>query len=686
MHRLLVTGGHENPAAQAALIRTRDSRPSFMQSIRRATTLVLVGSFAPMTGVASGVSPYLPLNMAPEMERQIERVMLLADKPVLTRPIPAAAVLDVLPAACELDEQLCSRVRKYLDRYAERVALTEVTAEVALTSGSGVALPNQRGMQSDSAWKVSGAAHWQPNAYSLVSLGGIAHEDGGSPSGSMISLGYEYAQLDVGFREHWLSPFKYSAMLISTQAETMPSLTLSNYTPITNLGVRYQIFVAEMDHSNRIRFRDRFTEGHPRLAGLHLSIQPTPGWTLAGNRLMQFGGGERGGRTIEDFFNALWDPQGYDNILGGLGRDEEFGNQAAAWTSSFTFPGPKPFRAYLEFASEDRSYEGKLRFGNAALSVGIDLPQVWRGIDLTYEVSEWQNSWYTHTTYLDGRTADGHVVGHWGADYRRFGEGVGAQAHLLQLAWSPPIGGLFEVRLRTLDNEDYVSRTRTQYERHYDVAVSYARSLGGWMIGTEIMGGRDVFGDGFARVSAYARISDEWSYATGFEGATNRLRPAGAELFLDAGVNGNRVEIIVDEYLPRVHTHKEVAPHVGIGARRSVSKRGDLGVRAEFDRVNDRMLFSVRALDYRYRIGEHLALSAFLGAARYDLETPAFGFYGGLGMQWRDILPRIDVSLDARYADKVARDKMTPSDPPTFNRNDIFYDISSVALYASYKW
>jgi hypothetical protein len=66
---------------------------------------------------ARGVTPYLPLNLDPEVEREVERVLILGDKPVLTRPIPAAVVLDALPKACTIDAVLCGRVRRYLKRY-----------------------------------------------------------------------------------------------------------------------------------------------------------------------------------------------------------------------------------------------------------------------------------------------------------------------------------------------------------------------------------------------------------------------------------------------------------------------------------------------------------------------------------------------------------------------------------------
>ena len=66
---------------------------------------------------ARGVSPYLPLNLAPELEREVERVLILGDKPVMTRPIPAAMVLDALPKACAIDPVLCGRVRRALKKY-----------------------------------------------------------------------------------------------------------------------------------------------------------------------------------------------------------------------------------------------------------------------------------------------------------------------------------------------------------------------------------------------------------------------------------------------------------------------------------------------------------------------------------------------------------------------------------------
>jgi len=65
-----------------------------------ATTILLTGF---SSAQARGVSPYLPMQMSPQIERQIEKVLILAGKPVMRRPIAAATVLDALPRACEVD-------------------------------------------------------------------------------------------------------------------------------------------------------------------------------------------------------------------------------------------------------------------------------------------------------------------------------------------------------------------------------------------------------------------------------------------------------------------------------------------------------------------------------------------------------------------------------------------------------
>lgn len=635
------------------------------------------------SGHARGVSPYLPLNMSPEIERDIEAALLLAGKSVMKRPIAAASVLDALPEVCLRDGALCRRVRAHLDRYTKKIGVAHASATISTSDGADYPLPNLHGMTTDSAWRVSGRAYWQANDHVLVNLGGVAYDGEAMPTDSLLSVGFQYAQLDIGYRDHWLSPFTSSAMAISSNAKTLPSVTVSNYTPIGSLGISYEVFLAEMGQTEAIAFEDGYASGKPRMAGLHIGVEPAAGWSLSANRLMQFGGGPRGGRSFGDFIDALFKPHQTDNRSADLGKEEEFGNQVAAWTSRFSFPGRTPFAAYLEYAGEDNSYEGNFRLGNAALSIGLTFPQLWDRFDLTYETSEWQNGWYVHGIYQEGLTEEGRVLGHWGADHREFLDGVGAQSHMLRLGWRLRSGGLAQMQVRTVANESYTGRS---YERAYDVAVAYSHALFGWTAGAELMAGQDVFGDSFSRLSGFVRLGDDW-WLTARSGHYDSTEPPqGAHVFIDGGANYSRVLVRLGDGSPKRETSYEAAPHIAVGARRAVSSRSDLGVRAELDRVDGELFFAVRALDYRYKFSHPLALSVFVGAARYDLATPAYGYYVGGGLQWRDIFPNVDLGIDLRYADKVARDKLLPSDPGSDLRPDSFYDVQGMTVSLSYRF
>jgi hypothetical protein len=630
---------------------------------------------------ARGVSPYLPLRLAPEIERDIERVLILGDKPVLSRPLAAATVLDALPKACVRDAQLCRRVQRYLQRYMPTAGVNHVSAEASTSSGTPHPIANRHGLTTDSAWAASAAGYFQPSDYLLISAGVVADEDNTAPTGSMISLGFEYAQLDIGYRDHWFSPLTDSAMLMSTNAVTLPSITLSNYTPIGRLGVQYELFLAQMETSENIAYQGGVTTGEPRLAGIRVGIEPGGGWALSANRIMQFGGGERGGRSAGDFLNALFRPHDYDNTSSTLSSDQEFGNQAAAWTSRMLIPGRVPFAIYFEYAGEDASFSGNYRLGNAGLSMGIDFPHLWENFDLTYEMTEWQNGWYVHSIYGDGLTNEGRGIGHWFGDARQNRDAVGGQSHTLRLGWRPQFGGVAEIRYRTLKNELY---TGVAYQRAHEGVVSYSYPLQDFLVGGEASIGRDVFGENYSRLAAFARFGGD-IFTHGVYSRAENERDDGVDYFIDAGGSASRMRIELTDGYPKYVTGMAYAPHIALGARRRVSDNSDLGARIEFDRIEDKLLISVRALDYRYRIGEHFAWTAFAGAARYNLGTPAFGYYLGAGLQWRDLAPNVDLSLDVRYGDKLARDKLLPDDPPALPRPDVFYDLIGATLSLSYR-
>ena len=654
---------------------------------------VLALALPALSARAGGVSAYLPLNLEPEIERQIERVLILADEPILKRPFAVALMEDALPQACEVDPFLCSKVRRYLERYSRDYALTHASGTASSGHGADQVVPNEYGLTTKSHWDLSAQAYVQPNDYMLASAGVDGYSGRATPTGSMLSLGFNWAQLDVGYRDHWLSPFTDSSMTVSTEAPTMPSVTLSNYEPLSGLGFQYELFVARMAKSDHIRFDGKEFAGTPRLAGAQFSIEPFSGWSLGVNRLLEYGGG--GGLPTDGRFLS-------GAFFRGTGKYQLEGNQQASYISRFIFPAKTPFAVYFQYAGENSEDGGSYLLGNSSISAGIDFPRLARYFDLTYEISEWQNTWYTHFVYLDGMTNDGLVVGNWGADQRNFGDGVGARSQMLRVGWTPDFGGYLEERIRTVVNQNYYGSQGRGYDpaisaypyHHYvDFTLRYSRPWNGLTVGGQLLAGRDVYAKSFTQLSAFvryggdARTRDDGSTDSGESSDADAAaaRAHGAELFVDAGAGASKTRVDLEQGLPVTSTNWRASPHLGLGARREVADGNDLGVRLEADEVEHHSLIGFRALDYRHRFSDAFALSLFAGPVRYSLATPAFSLYGGVGGQWRDFVPGYDLNLDFRYAQNVARDHVLATDVQGV-RPDSFYKIETAVLYVSKRF
>jgi Capsule assembly protein Wzi len=647
---------------------------------------------------ASGASPYLPLNLSPEIERQVERVMVLGGRAVLTRPIPIDAVLEALPKACQRDAVLCRQVRGYLDRYFGDAGVTEGSIEVAAGHGK-TTLPNERGERADAPVDGSVVAFVRPNDHLLLTAGGVAYAGTDArfnPDGTLLSMGDEYLQLDAGYRDHWLSPLTDSSMLISTEAPTLPSITLSNPRPIGSLGFQYEFFLARMNYSQDILWNGMDTAGYPRLAGAHVGLEPLPGWAFSLNSTWQFGGGGRPG-SFSEFFDNLFKSTSINSASGTAALDSRFSNRALSVTSAYTFPTRSPFVAYMEYASRDTFHGEFYSFHETDLSAGLHFPEFLDRFDLTLEASEWQNGWYTDYVWLDGTTVNGYVLGNWGADWRTFSNNVGAQSEMASLGWPLQSGNTLYLRFRTLQNQNYEGES---YHRADMVTLEYAQPRNGYTRGVELDAGRDSFGSNFGRIAAFVRFDGGDPYR--FEpdevdaqdsGATSDDDDAtaglGLERFVDAGVSGGRLGLDLGGFTAAQESaplqyRSATSPHLGLGVRRAVTDNGDLGVRAELDDFHGAML-GLRVLDYRYRLDRHLALGAFVGVARYSGPTPAQGFYYGAGVQWRDLMPHWDLSLDTRVFEHIQRDKVLPSDPQNGDPVE-WYSMFAPTLYLSRRF
>jgi hypothetical protein len=651
-----------------------------------AVALLTLGTARPVQAQATA---YLPLNLEPEMERQVERVLILADEPILKRPYSVELVKLALPQACRLDHVLCRRVTRYLERYSRDYAVTHASITASYThNGAGDIVPNEYGLPENSHYDLSIAAFVQPTDYVLASAGAVSYSGRTVPVGSILTLGTNWAQIDVGWRDHWLSPLTDTSALISTEAPTTPSITLSNWEPLTRLGFQYEFFLTKLS-SQPILYNGVEQEGQPRLFGSQFSIEPFPGWSVGLNRMLEFGGGAGLPSSASFVARQFFKPS-------GLSQNQ--GNQQASYVTRFVSPTRVPFALYFQYAGEDTELGGSFLLGSPMMSGGIDFPRVLKHFDVTYEISEWSNIWYVHNIFLYGMSQDQLVLGAWGADQRNFGDGVGARSQMLRVGWSPPFGGYLEGKVRLLTNQNYFGGDNRVYDsadkaypyHHYvDVSVRYTRPWNGLTLGGEAESGHDVFGKNFARLSGFVRYGgdsrtrDEVDNDTDDEDETSAATPPrGAEWFVDIGANVNRV-ITAMAPLPSEASSPDFGAHFALGGRRAVSEHNDFGARVEYDSgVDGHYLIGFRALDWRYRFDNPLALGLFVGAARYSTITPATSLYAGLGVQWRDIWRHWDLDLDGRYADNLARDHVLASDFQG-TRPETFYRIQSLALYLS---
>lgn len=602
----------------------------------------------------------------------------------MKRPIAAATVLDALPQACEVDRFACETVRRYLKRYMRNYGLTSAQIEGTVASGdSESVLPNRHGERADSAWRANASAYFQWGDYVLLNAGGVGYDGEVRPTGSLLSVGFEYAQLDIGFRDRWLSPLRDSASIISTQAPTMPSVTLSNYEPISPLGLSYEVFGAEMSEQDDILFQGSTTSGSPRIAGLQLGMEPTVGYALTATRITQYGGGERGGSGWSDFFDAL---TGTKNDQ-GLGLVES-NNRVASLASSILFPGRVPFAFSIEYGGEDNAYKEGHRLGAINLSLGLDLPRLWRDFDATLEISEWQNDWYVHSVYGEGLTEEGRVLGHWFGDQRVFGNAIGGDSQSVRVGWRRRGDQYWRAVYRTmsLDPRWVRSGSVPDYERYHYLGLGLSTQWREFPISIELVGGRDVFGESFARLSAAFELSAREQSDIA---AWNETEPSRRfEWFVDMGANYSKVVKLLEVGSPKVVADWTARPHLGFGARRSVSERSDIGFRIELDDVDENYLLSFRAVDYRYRIGKNIALTGFLGVARYDYGLATDGYYWGWGGQWRDVLPKWDIGLEWRHHETLNRDKALPTDPEPAPEPHprLYVDIDGWSFYVTRRW
>ncbi len=466
--------------------------------------LLLATSIYSNTVFSSGVSPYLPVNVSPLMENEIERLATIAGISNLTKPYSLATIFENMEKVRESNPRLYSRLKTMLSPYTKSLSVTQLSA-TARASQDSHPVANQRGKTTNSNLNVSFRTQWQADDWIGIYLGGdlTYYKDSNldnqmQPSGSLISLGADWAQLDIGYKDIWLSPFKGSAQLLSTHSETLPSISVSNNRQLDTFGIKwnYNAFLAQTSRQ-LVQFRpgEFSSKDKPLIAGMHLSFQPTNWWSIGATRVFQFAGGDRP-VSFGTLARAFFDPRGADN---DASVDQESGNQIAAISSKIDFDGQLPFSFTVELGGEDTSNNKEYQLGNTSLTTGLYFPYFFtEKLSFNYEYSQWQTGWYTNNVYLEGYVNEAFVMGHWAMQpQRELGTATPGISHFIETFWQLENDSVLSIELKTSELE---STANVIYQEAWELTLDYSIPWKGHILTIGTYLGEDSFGERFSQV------------------------------------------------------------------------------------------------------------------------------------------------------------------------------------------
>lgn len=432
---------------------------------------------------------------------RIEQLSVVANMPTLRKPYNAVQVRQYLETIKTTYPGLYRNIDRELQRYEQEYGLAY--AEIAAGGGSapddGKYIPNARGESVDSNYRLSGSALWQPTEYTSISVGALIYDADDVeviPVDTYASLGWDSFQVDVGYREHWLSPFQESAMLLSTNARPSFSVGISNPLAFESLwNLHYEFFLSRLEHTDGMLWNGEELSGRPALLGFHMSVEPIQGWTVGLNRTQHIL--DNGDMSIGDILKSFFDPTKDQN---GNSQD----NQIASITTRLNFEGDTPFSIYGEYAGEDTVNFSNTRLGNLSISAGVFvpfLPEFFLGpnFSFTYEYTEFAHAWYVHHIFENGYTNDGVVMGSWAGDNRVFGDPVGARVHVAKLGWQSGRYSRYEFTYRNQDNQYNGRSSGYDYKMAHELDMKYYGEFSGYKWGYRIYGGTTVLDDNFVR-------------------------------------------------------------------------------------------------------------------------------------------------------------------------------------------
>lgn len=456
------------------------------------------------TTQANGVSPYLPLKTDPIFELELEKFATITKLPILTRPYHAATIYKYLDKIKSSHPTLYQRLNAYIKRYKKNKAVTHFSAQISHSFKDDFLIANQRGLDLDDSFKISTSSFWQVNEHFILNGGGTLFNGEMIPNNSYISFGWDVLQVDIGYREHWLSPTQEGALLLSTQAKPALNVTISNPELLTDWHIKYEMSVGLLERQNGIRFdaEKAPVSGKPALMSMHLSFQPIEWWTIGFNRTLMFAGDDDD-ISIKDVWNGITDPVNSDNC-GGSGTElqdcsKEFGNQQASISNKFDIaPFDFPLSLIWEYAGEDTKDHQNYQLGNIAQNFGLFVPYLTNDISMNLEYTKFHSAWYVHHIYDEGYSNDKVKMGHWWGNLKAPDDGVGGSAISMRLDWQNIGNYQFSALYRSAK---FDASSIENYRRSHQLELSVDKAFGASFIAIKLNVGQDAINNRFVNTS-----------------------------------------------------------------------------------------------------------------------------------------------------------------------------------------
>ena len=473
-------------------------------------TLLTLSMLLPSTSIyAEGVSPYLPLNLAPEVELQIEKLMAMTGSTPLTKPYKAKELLNRLEEIKEYHPLMYRRLSSYLRRYTRDFSNTHRAIILSAGNENPRALDNNRGVKHNANIEISGAGHVFINPYVYLSLGASYSDDGGrAATNTHFTFGNEYIQADLGFRDHWFSPFHDSAMLFSTQAENTPSVTLSNSTGLTDFNIHYEMFYTKMDDDVQVTGigvpdHSVTSTGEPSLMGLHLSFAPLENLSVGFSRTYFYGGGIRDDGLSVGLSGLLTPSSLEETLLDNL----EQGYGQSAISAKWSYGKEMPVALYSELARFDSDSFSNLPDSGNAISLGLHLPILFENMSFRYEFTDRDDGWYQSSFYPEGFSHKQHVLGHWSADQLLPRISPGSISHHVLMDWELIDDQLLAIKLshQSFDHINDPNLANLKLDNSFQLKARYSFVTRFGFMGFEGTVGNDVLGENYNRISAFYR-------------------------------------------------------------------------------------------------------------------------------------------------------------------------------------